>query len=142
VASSPNRTKVADAKKPAALEGVQKLKAIRVAFDSWLRDRAERDLRRFAHRHEERLGVGAKGYRLSEAKSRWGSLGQDSVIRAHWRLIQAPAAAMEYVVAHEVAHLRQRNHSPEFWQTLARSLPDWAERKVMLERWETEHRAV
>ncbi len=127
---------------PAALDGVRRLEAIRVAFDGWLRDRALRDARRLGHRHEERLGVEAKGYRLSEAKSRWGSLGLDGVVRVHWRLVQAPAAAMEYVVAHEVAHLCHRNHSPEFWQTLARCLPDWAERKLMLERWETDHRAV
>ena len=56
--------------------------------------------------------------------------------------MQAPTAALEYVVAHEVAHLIHRHHEPEFWATLARTLPDWAERKGMLERWEAEHRAV
>ena len=127
---------------PQWLEGVEKLEAIRAAFNGWLRDRALRDLLRFGHRHEERLGVEVAGYRLSEAKSRWGSLGRDRVVRVHWRLVQAPAAAMEYVVAHEVAHLIHRNHSPEFWQTLGRTLPDWAERKLMLERWEQDHRAV
>jgi len=127
---------------PRALEVVEKLEAIRTAFDAWLRDRALRDLRRFGRRHEKRLGVEAQGFRLSEAKSRWGSLGRDEVVRVHWRLVQAPAAAMEYVVAHEVAHLIHRNHSPEFWHTLGRTLPDWAERKEMLERWEQDHRAV
>lgn len=127
---------------PLGLEGVEKLEAIRAAFNGWLRDRALRDLLRFGHRHEERLGVEVEGYRLSEAKSRWGSLGWDRVARVHWRLVQAPAAAMEYVVAHEVAHLIHRNHSPEFWQTLGRTLPDWAERKAMLQRWEQEPRAV
>ena len=97
---------------PAELEGVKKLEAIRTAFDAWLRDRALRDLVRFGRRHEEALGVEPAGYRLSEAKSRWGSLGRDGVVRAHWRLAQAPAAAMEYVVAHELAHLVHRNHSP------------------------------
>ena len=43
---------------------------------------------------------------------------------------------MEYVVAHEVAHLVQRNHSPAFWMTLSETLPDWAEAKELLERWE------
>ena len=127
---------------PEGLEGVPKLEAIREAFDEWLRDRALRDLRRFGRVHEAALGVEASGYRLSDAKERWGSLGRDGVVRVHWRLVQAPMATMEYVVAHEVAHLIERNHSPEFWATLARTLPDWAERKVMLERWEGEHRAV
>ena len=127
---------------PDELEGVERLEAIRVAFDAWLRDRALRDLRRFGRRHEGNLGVEAHGYRVSEAKSRWGSCGKDGVIRVHWRLVQAPAAAMEYVVAHEVAHLLHRNHSDEFWETLGRTLPDWRERKAMLERWEGDHRAV
>jgi Protein of unknown function DUF45 len=91
---------------------------------------------------EAPLGVSAAGYRVSDAKGRWGSCGRDRVLRIHWRLVQAPAPALEYVVAHEVAHLVHRNHSPEFWQALGRALPDWGERKAMLERWEAEHRAV
>ena len=127
---------------PEELDGVEKLKAIRTAFDGWLRERALRDLRRFGRRHEATLAVEAEGYRLSDAKSRWGSLGRDGVIRVHWRLVQAPVAALEYVVAHEVAHLLHRNHSPEFWAALARTMPDWAEKKAMLEAWEHDHRAV
>jgi len=49
---------------------------------------------------------------------------------------------MEYVVAHEVAHLVHRHHGPEFWRLLSQAMPDWGDRKVMLERWEGEHRAV
>lgn len=119
-----------------------KLEAIRGAFDRWLRDRALADLRRFGHRHEASLGLKASGYRLSDARHRWGSCGRDGVIRVHWQLVQAPTAAFEYVVAHELAHLAHRNHSPAFWATLARLLPDWVERKAMLERWEGERRGV
>ena len=127
---------------PEGLNGVERLEAIREGFDGWLHERARRDILRFGRRHEANLGVEAEGYRLSDAKSRWGSNGRDRIIRVHWRLIQAPAVAMEYVVAHEVAHLVHRNHSPEFWELLATTMPDWAERKLMLERWEGEHRAV
>ncbi|MEI6414748.1 MAG: YgjP-like metallopeptidase domain-containing protein [Pseudomonadota bacterium] len=105
------------------------------------RERALDEVDRFGHRHETTLGVQATGYRLSDARSRWGSCGQDQVIRIHWRLVQAPTPALEYVVAHEVVHLAHRNHSPEFWATLSRTLPDWAERKAMLERWELDLRA-
>jgi predicted metal-dependent hydrolase len=127
---------------PSTLEGVGRLEAIRAAFDAWLRERAERDVRRFGRRHQAALGVEAQGFRLSDAKARWGALGQDGTVRVHWRLVQAPMAALEYVVAHEVAHLLERNHGPVFWAVLARTMPDWAERKAMLERWEGEHRAV
>lgn len=127
---------------PAVLEGLERLTAIRAAFDGWLRDRARRDVHRFGRRHEATLGVQAAGFRLSDSKSRWGSLGRDGVVRVHWRLVQAPVAAMEYVVAHELAHLLHRHHGPDFWAALSRALPDWADRKAMLESWERDHRAV
>ncbi len=126
---------------PAALEGLARLEAIRVAFDSWLRGRAERDLIRFGRYHQARLGARASAFRLSQARSRWGSCGRDRVVRVHWRLIQAPKVAMEYVVAHELAHLLHRNHSSAFWLTLAETMPDWAKAKELLERWERAHRA-
>jgi predicted metal-dependent hydrolase len=79
---------------------------------------------------------------MSEARSRWGSCGSDGVIRAHWQLVRAPNAAFEYGVAHEVAHLLHRHHVEDLGRTLARTLPTWAARKAMLERWEGERRAV
>jgi predicted metal-dependent hydrolase len=127
---------------PKHLEGVERMEAIRTSFHEWLRRRAERDMRLWGQQYESALSARAEGYRLSNAKGRWGSLGQDNVIRIHWRLVQAPKAAMEYVVAHEVAHLFERNHGPRFWSVLAKAMPDWEERKTMLERWEHDHRAV
>ena len=127
---------------PSALDGVEKLEAVRAALNGWLQDRARRDMIRFGQRHEAALGVQASGYRLAEARSRWGTLGRDGVVRIHWRLVQAPVAALEYVVAHEVAHLLHRNHGPDFWAALSQTLPDWNERKAMLESWERDHRAV
>ena len=125
---------------PCDLQGITKVEAIRNAVEGWLRDRALADLEASGRRHEATLGVVAEGYRLSDAKSRWGSCGRDGVVRVHWRLAQAPTAAFEYVVAHEVAHLLHRNHSAEFWATIGRVLPDWRDRKTALERWEGEHR--
>lgn len=122
--------------------GVARLEAVRTACHAWLRARAERDLQRFARRHQSSLGIRAAGARLSDAEHAWGTCGKDSIIRVHWRLIQAPAVAMEYVVAHELCHLVERSHSPAFWSLLAQTMPGWAESKVALERWEREHRAV
>ena len=127
---------------PKDLPKVQRLEATQTAFDDWLLGRAKRDLVRFGRHHEEELGVKAKSYHLSQTRTRWGSCGRDDVIRIHWRLIQAPKPAFEYVVAHEVAHLFHRNHSPEFWNKLEETLPNWTEAKAMLEAWEGAHRAV
>lgn len=127
---------------PRGWEGDQRVEGIRVAFDRWLHLRAEEMVEQLRRRHESTLGVMARGYHLSQAKARWGWCGQDGTIHIHWRLIQAPTAALEYVVAHEITHLVHRNHSPLFWTTLGKTLPDWAQRKAMLERWEAEPRAV
>jgi predicted metal-dependent hydrolase len=70
---------------PEELDGVEMLEAIRAAFNGWLRERALRDLRRLGRRYEAHLEVQAKGYHLSAAKGRCGSLGRDGVIRVHWR---------------------------------------------------------
>jgi hypothetical protein len=127
---------------PYELDGVHRLQAVRDALHAWMKDHAAKDVLRLGRRHAAKLGVAPRGFRLSEAKGRWGSLGRDGVVRVHWRLVQAPVAALDYVVAHEVAHLLHRHHGPEFWRGLALTLPDWGERKAMLERWEQDHRAV
>lgn len=127
---------------PAGLPADARPVAVAAAFDGWLRARALRAVARFARMHARCLGVELSGARLSESKHRWGSCGRDGVVRVHWRLVQAPTAALEYVVAHEVAHLVERHHGPAFWAALGRTLPDWPTRKAMLERWEETPRAV
>jgi len=72
-----------------------------------------------------RLGRGAPAVRLSSARTRWGSCSASSGIRLHWRLIHLRPALIDYVVAHEVAHLAEMNHSPRFWAVVAALYPDW-----------------
>ena len=108
---------------PRKLKPVEGVAATHVAFNDWLHERALRHIGRFGRRHEAGLGVEAKAFRLSDAKSRWGSCGRDGIVRVHRRLAQGPAAAMEYVAAHEIAHLVHRNHGRAFWATAARTIP-------------------
>jgi len=82
----------------------------------------------FAGRVDEycdRLGRVSPQVRISSARTRWGSCSAASGIRLHWRLIHLPAALGDYVVAHEVAHLVEMNHSPRFWSVVERLYPDW-----------------
>lgn len=62
---------------------------------------------------------------LSSARTRWGSCSAAGAIRLNWRLIQAPPAIIDYVLAHELAHLQHMNHSSAFWAETARLFPDW-----------------
>ena len=63
---------------------------------------------------------------LSSARTRWGSCHASGRIHLNWRLIQVPAHLLDYVVAHEVAHLVEMNHSPRFWDIVGRLVPDYA----------------
>lgn len=69
---------------------------------------------------------------LSNARTRWGSCTRDGVVRLNWRLIQAPASQIDYVLAHELAHLVHLDHSPAFWREVARLYPDFARARASL----------
>jgi predicted metal-dependent hydrolase len=112
---------------------------IAAAFDAWLRERCGADVKRLARRYADALGVELKSARIGDQKGMWGTCGRNGVVRINWRLIQAPVAALEYVVTHEVCHLRHRSHDPKFWQTLTAVMPDWQTRKALLEHWESEN---
>ena len=69
---------------------------------------------------------------LSSARTRWGSARSDGHIRLNWRLIHLPLAQIDYVVVHELAHLRVMDHSPRFWDTVGTVMPDYRERRRQL----------
>jgi len=71
-----------------------------------------------------RLGVPTPKLFLSNATARWGSCNSRGEVRLNWRLIKAPQHLIDYVVAHELAHLKHLNHSPAFWRTVALLYPD------------------
>ena len=93
----------------------------------WLKDEA---LALFAPRaldFARRLRARAPSLRLSDARTQWGSCNERGEIRINWRLVQLPPRLADYVVAHEVAHLVELNHSPRFWALVERLLPGHAE---------------
>jgi hypothetical protein len=79
---------------------------------------------RLAH-YGSRLGRPLPALSLSSARTRWGSCSRLSGIRLNWRLIHLPLELVDYVVAHELAHLEEMNHSPRFWAVVATLYPDW-----------------
>jgi predicted metal-dependent hydrolase len=76
-------------------------------------------------RYAMALGRPHIGISLRDTKSRWGSCSPEGKLMYSWRLIFAPPAVLEYVAAHEVAHLAEMNHGPRFWSTLKRLMPDY-----------------
>ena len=69
---------------------------------------------------------------MSSANTRWGSAKADGSIRLNWRLLHYRPAIIDYVVAHELAHLRVMDHSPRFWDTVATVVPDYAQLRSRL----------
>lgn len=90
----------------------------------WLKDEALADLEIRSAYHAARLGVTIKAIRMREQKSRWGSCSSTGNINYNWRLILAPPFVLDYVAAHEVAHLVEMNHSAAFWAAVKKTMPD------------------
>jgi len=99
---------------------------IRDAVQAWLMRDAKRHFTERLNHFAPQLGVQWASLRLSSAQTRWGSAKADGSIRLNWRLLHYRPAVIDYVVAHELAHLRVMDHSPRFWNTVATVVPDYA----------------
>jgi predicted metal-dependent hydrolase len=73
----------------------------------------------------ERLGVAYRRIRIGGQRTLWGSCSPNGTLSFNWRLVLAPAEVLDYVVVHEVCHLRVPNHSPRFWELVEQSRPHW-----------------
>jgi predicted metal-dependent hydrolase len=80
------------------------------------------------------LGVHPSALSLGQAKSRWGSAGSNGAIRLNWHLVHLPMALLDYVVAHELCHLKEMNHGPAFWAEMQALMPDFAARRRELKK--------
>lgn len=101
---------------------------------AWLQARATEDFEHRLRRALELSGQRMAGWGLSAAQGRWGSCSGQRRIRLNWRLIHLPPALIDYVVAHEVAHLREMNHGPAFWREVGRLYPDFKSARDALAR--------
>ncbi|MBM3361732.1 MAG: M48 family metallopeptidase [Betaproteobacteria bacterium] len=99
---------------------------IRDAAQAWLMRQAREYFQSRLEHFAPLLGVRWKRLSLSSASTRWGSAGADGSIRLHWRLIHLSPVLIDYVVVHELSHLRVMNHSPQFWATVGSVVPHYA----------------
>ena len=98
---------------------------IRDVVQSWLQRQARRVFEDRCRHFAAQLGVQYRRLSLSSAQTRWGSASADGSIRLNWRLIHFAMPTIDYVVAHELAHLREMNHSPRFWDVVRSVMPDY-----------------
>jgi predicted metal-dependent hydrolase len=90
----------------------------------WLKRQAHADLKLCVDRHANRLGRQPKRIVVRDQTSRWGSCSATGALSFSWRLVLAPPYVLDYLAAHEVAHLAHMNHGPRFWATVRRTMPE------------------
>ena len=105
---------------------------IRDAVQAWLMQQAKENFTERLNKFAPSLDVTWKKLSLSNANTRWGTASADGSIRLNWRLIHFKQDIIDYVVVHELSHLRVMNHSPLFWDTVRTVVPDYAKRRAQL----------
>lgn len=100
----------------------------------FLKKEARQDLDRLVAIYTGRIGRRAKSLSLKDTRSRWGSCSADGALSFSWRIVMAPPKVIAYLAAHEVAHLQEMNHGPDFWALCGRLCPDTDDAKRWLRR--------
>lgn len=107
-------------------------KEIRAALIGWYRSQADQIIPERAAALSAMFKILAASFKVSAAKSRWGSCSSRNTIRINWRLILTPPEVLDYVICHELAHVREKNHSKKFWNEVAVMMPDFEQRRQWL----------
>jgi hypothetical protein len=102
-------------------------------FIKWYKEEAQQKITERVELCSAMAGLRYKSVNITNARQRWGSCGQHGSLNFSWRLIMAPLKIIDYVVAHEVAHLAEKNHSKRFWRKVAILFPEYEKAENWLE---------
>ncbi len=102
---------------------------------AWYKKRAGRHLSARVEHWSRIMDLSARGIRITQAKSRWGSCSEKNVLALSFRLMMAPPEVIDYIVVHELAHIAEKNHSSKFWNKVIEIIPDYKNHR----RWLREH---
>lgn len=83
----------------------------------------------------KRIKIAYNGFRLTNAKGKWGSCNSKKLISINWRIVMLPPELIDYVIVHELCHIKEMNHSPKFWQTLSLFLPNYSSLRKQLKKY-------
>lgn len=119
---------------PSLVAGGADVSAFAARVRRYLMGEARQALTESAERHAAALGVRLARLSVKDTRSRWGSCTSDGALAFSWRVILAPPAVLDYLAAHEVAHLLEMNHGPRFWALVARLCPEFQKARRWLER--------
>lgn len=119
---------------PAELTGDALSEAVRAALVHWMKAQARLHFVRLIAQHAPRHGLYPRSLKIKSQKSRWGSCGPRDDINLNWLLMLAPPAVMEYVVVHELCHIRHKHHAGTFWELVAEHLPAYQQQRLWLKQ--------
>ncbi len=105
---------------------------VRTALEKWYRTQARERIGSILDRFCARMGVSHNRVTLKGHRSLWGSCSRKRNLNFNWRLVMTPLPIIEYVVIHELAHLKEMNHSPRFWRIVESHCPEWRESRRWL----------
>ena len=111
-----------------------RIEEARNLFIEWYKREAKEKTEGRVRYYSDRFHLLPKGTKITGAKSRWGSCSRDDRLSFSWRIIMAPLRIIDYILVHELVHIKEKNHSRDFWAALERILPDYRERRVWLKK--------
>jgi predicted metal-dependent hydrolase len=113
-------------------DGTKRSNLVRDAVIRWYKLNALRKIKEKVRRYSKTMGLEPKSVSIKTLKSRWGSCSPKGELDFNWLIVMAPNRVVDYVVVHELCHLKQLDHSPKFWKEVERVMPDYAEHKEWL----------
>lgn len=109
---------------------------------TFLKKEARADLERYVAVHAKTIRATVTSITMKDTRSRWGSCSSQGNLSFSWRIVMAPPLVIDYLAAHEVAHLREMNHGPRFWALCRKLCPDMDEAKAWLKRYGSQLHAI
>jgi len=117
---------------PSFLNAEERKRIIRNALIKWYYNQAEQIIKERVNYYSQLLDVSANKVIIKEQKRRWGSCSMSGIIRFNWRAIIAPLSILDYIVVHELCHLKIKNHSSDFWNLVSSLIPDYKKQRFWL----------
>ncbi|WP_280770076.1 M48 family metallopeptidase [Salipaludibacillus daqingensis] len=117
---------------PAHFSEEEKNEEFSTAFKKWYNTQGEKKLNERLAIYTEKMNIVPEKVKLKEQKMRWGTCTPNGSLYLNWRIIMAPIPIVDYLLVHELAHLKHPNHSKEFWRLVRSIIPDYEQRKEWL----------
>lgn len=114
------------------LSSEERKEIIKDALIKWYFSKSARIIRQRVNRYSELLAVIPREIKIKDQKKRWGSCSSNGILRFNWRIAMAPISIIDYIVVHELCHLKVKNHSSNFWRLVSLALPDYQRRRDWL----------